>query len=217
MPFARVLLLLGGEWHDFTGFASFLGALVEPEGWLLETAFGLERLNGLADAPCDLVVGYTCFTRDPHWKGPRGPAGMTDRQVKALADWVGGGGAFLAAHAATVAGESGPRYVELIGGEFVEHPPAFSFTVHPVYGRHPITEGIQSFTVHDELYIERLAAPVDLHMVAVDRGTAYPMVWSRREGKGRVAHVAPGHAAETWENPSYRRLMLQTMRWLIGR
>jgi hypothetical protein len=42
--------------------------------------------------------------------------------------------------------------------------------------------GIEAFTVHDEFYVERQTADVQVHMVAFDRGVAYPMVW-RNEGR----------------------------------
>jgi hypothetical protein len=105
---------------------------------------------------------------------------------------------------------------ELMGGMFVEHPPQFSFTVFPLYGGHPITDGIEAFIVHDEFYMELHESDVNVHMVGLDRGVAYPMVWSRRDGEGRVAHVAMGHDAKVWKLAPYRRLMLQTVDWLAA-
>jgi type 1 glutamine amidotransferase len=45
-------------------------------------------------------------------------------------------------------------------------------------------------------------------------GVAYPMVWSRTEGNGRVAHIAMGHDVKVWNLQPYQRLMLQAIDWL---
>jgi type 1 glutamine amidotransferase len=103
-----------------------------------------------------------------------------------------------------------------MGGVFVDHPPQFAFTVYPLYRLHPITAGIAAFTVHDEFYVQEHEPDVDLHMVALDRGVAYPMVWTRSEGQGRVAHIAMGHDGKVWSLAPYHQLMLQTVDWLTA-
>ena len=58
---------------------------------------------------------------------------------------------------------------------------------------------------------------VDVHMVAFDRGVAYPMAWSKTVGRGRVAHIAPGHSLEVWDLAPYQQLVLQAIEWLTER
>jgi type 1 glutamine amidotransferase len=67
-----------------------------------------------------------------------------------------------------------------------------------------------AFEILDEFYIQKYDPCVEIHMIALYQGVAYPMVWSRTEGNGRVACVAPGHFSHFWSHPSYQRLMLQT-------
>jgi len=141
---------------------------------------------------------------------------MSDALIEGLTRWVRGGGAFLSAHAASVRGGSGPGLGELTGGFFVEHSPAFVFSVYPVYPPHAITAGIGAFAVYDEMYIEQCDSSVNVHMLAVEGGMAYPLAWSKSEGRGRVAHIALGHSEAVWELESYRRLMLQTIGWLTA-
>jgi type 1 glutamine amidotransferase len=214
----RVLIILGGTWHDFDGFAQAMRALLEPRQWAVESTYNLERLTRLDEAAYDLVLSYTCFTKHTEGlenAGPeKMPEKMTDAQINALTTWVQNGGAFLAAHAASVLGESGPQLGDLIGGVFAEHPPESTFTVYPLYGVHPITAGIEAFNVYDELYIERCDPSVELHMLALHEGVAHPLVWSKAEGRGRVAHVALGHSVAVWQLASYQQLMLQTVAWL---
>jgi len=213
----KVLILLGGLWHDFDGFAKAMTVLLEEAGCKVETTYDLDCLLGLDELGIDLLMSYTSLS--PHREGydDQTPELLTDAQVNGLCSWVRQGGGLMAAHSATVIGKSDPALGELMGGVFIEHPPQFAFTVYPVYGEHPITDGIEAFTVHDEFYIEKLVGPVEVHMVAIDRGTAYPMVWSKAEGQGRVSHVAMGHSELVWDLPPFRKLMLQALEWTAER
>ncbi len=211
----HILILLGGQWHDFDGFANAMQSLLEPHGVQTEATYDLDRLLHLAEDRYDLVLSYTCLSPREEGNNPIGPERLTDAQVEALTNWVRRGGGLLAAHAATVIGESDPALGNLIGGVFVSHPPQFAFSVYPLFEQHPITAGIEAFTVHDEFYIETYTSDVHVHMVALDRGMAYPMAWSKGEGQGRVAHIAPGHSQEVWSLQPYQRLLLQTMDWLM--
>lgn len=209
----RALILLGGSWHDFDGFAASMQQLL-PD-WVVEPTCDLDRLFALKEERPDLLISDTCLSHYNDGREEHGPFLLSDAQITALTEWVREGGAFLAYHSATVMGDSNPALGTLMGGVFVEHPPQFAFTVYPVFGQHPITAGIEAFTVHDEFYMERLVAPVEIHMLGFDRGTAYPLVWSKSEGSGRVAHVALGHSALVWDHPMYQKLMLNVVGWLL--
>ncbi len=213
----RVLILLGGQWHDFDGFASAMRSLLEPLGLHVEATYDLDKLLHLGEDQYDVVLSYTCLSPRADGTAATSPDRLTKPQIDGLIGWIHRGGALLAAHAATVIGESDPALGELIGGVFVSHPPPFTFTVYPMFGEHPITMGLEAFTAYDEFYIERHTPDVQVHMVAFDRGVAYPMAWSKTEGQGRVAHIAPGHSQEVWELKPYQQLLLQAMEWLTER
>ena len=210
----RILVLLGGLWHDFDGFTRALHALLEPQGMQVEATYDLDRLLHLEQDHFDVVLSYTCLSAHREGFDDTTPEQLTDAQVEGLLNWVRIGGALLAAHAATVIGESDPALGQLIGGVFVSHPPQFAFTVYPMYQPHPVTAGVEAFTVHDEFYVEACMPDAQIHMVAFDRGIAYPMVWTRTEGLGRVAHIAPGHSQSVWDLEPYQRLLLQALDWL---
>lgn len=210
----RILLVLGGTWHDFDGFAAVMRPVLEGRGYVFEATYDLGVLARLHEGRYRLVLFYTCLGEQR--EDGTVQEGLADEQAIGLVEWVRGGGALLTVHAATVLGQSSPELKALMGGVFVSHPPRFVFPVYPCYGEHPITAGVQAFTVHDEFYVEACDDSVTLHMVAFDRGIAYPMVWSRHEGQGRVAHIAMGHDAEVWTLGLYQRLLLQAADWLTG-
>ena len=213
----RILILLGGLWHDFDDFASAMQSFLEPHGFQVEATYNLDSLSHLDENRYDVVLSYTCLSPHREAYNDTSPEGLTNAQIAGLSNWIHNGGALLALHAATVIGESDPALGELIGGVFVSHPPPFTFTVYPVFGEHPITAGIEAFTVHDEFYLETHMPDVDVHMVAFDRGVAYPMAWSKTVGRGRVAHIAPGHSLEVWDLAPYQQLVLQAIEWLTER
>lgn len=208
-----ILIVLGGTWHDFDGFAATMKPVFEQAGYSVESTYDLDTLTRLDKIACSVVLLYTCLSEQRE-DGQPATLKHTEAQVAALVEWVRAGGGLLATHAATVAGQSSPALKALMGGVFVSHPPQFPFTVYPLYREHPITAGIEAFTVHDEFYMQAYDATVEVHAVALDRGVAYPMVWSRTEGRGRVAHIALGHGPEVWGLLQYHRLMLQAIDWL---
>lgn len=209
----RLLLLLGGEWHDFDGFARTLRPVLTAAGYRVEVSRDLERLTRLGEEGWDALLTYTCFTAE---QDPNAPPGLSRQQAIALRDWVQAGGAFLALHAASVIGTSGPEYRALLGGEFCSHPPPFTFTIYPLSSSHPILSGLPALTVHDEFYLQVCDSDVTVLMVAALQEKAYPMLWSKMEGRGRVAYFAPGHFREVWENSLYQWVILQILTWLTG-
>ncbi|MBM4457580.1 MAG: ThuA domain-containing protein [Chloroflexi bacterium] len=217
MTLKHVLIPLGGLWHPFEGFAAFTKALFEPAGYIVESTYDLDSLARLPAGGYDLVVSYTSLSKHREGMNDTTPEGLTDAQVDGLTRWVRAGGGLLAVHSATVVGNSNPAYEALLGGAFISHPPQFAFTVYPLSREHPITAGIEAFTVHDEFYIQRYDPSVDIHMIALDRGIAHPMVWTKTAGAGRVAHIALGHSERVWSLPLYERLLFQAAAWLLDR
>jgi uncharacterized protein len=204
----RMLLLLGGAYHDFEGFTAAVRPLFEAEGYGASATYNLITLERLAGEEIDVVLMYTGFSADAADRAPN------VAQSEALFDWVQAGGGLLAVHGATVIPEDNWTLRGLVGGTFNSHPPQFAFSVTPMAQTHPVIRDVAAFTVEDELYVHRTTEDIQVHMVAVDRGVAHPMVWTREEGSGRVAYVAPGHGPAVWEHPVYRRLLLQAAAWL---
>jgi type 1 glutamine amidotransferase len=206
----EILLLIGGVYHEFERYAEVMTPVLGAQGHTVTTTAQLDALNRLDEDGIDLVLMYTCI-------GGREPLPSPDAAaLDALAAWVKAGGRFLAAHAATTTGRHHSRFAEMAGGVFIEHPPQFGFQVTPLGRAHPVTEGLAAFGVFDEFYIQSYAADVEIHLVAADRGVAYPMAWTRAYGAGHVANVALGHSERVWQLPAYQQLMVQTVAWLLA-
>ncbi len=210
----NALLVLGGTWHKFDEFEADFRPLLAGRGLGVECTRDLASLERLKGTDCDLVVMYTCLSGTLE-NGQPATTLMRDSHAEPLRQWVSAGGMLLLIHSACVACQTSDVMRKLAGGVFVNHPPAMSFMVYPMFTDHPIVADIPAFTVYDEFYIERTEPDVNVHMIATHIGKAYPMVWSRREGLGRVAHIAMGHDEQVWRLPPYRKLVGQAIDWLL--
>lgn len=210
----RVLLLLGGVHHDLEGFAAAFGEIVGDASHTIRSTYDGDALLRLHEDDVDVVAIYTCLGGAQ--KDGVVAEDLTAEQTGALVKWVQDGGGLLALHAATVLRESNQAMRGLIGARFLTHPPQFDFTVTPLARKHPVTAGIAAFNVHDEFYMQDFDADIAIHMTAEDRGTVYPMVWTKSAGHGRVVYIAPGHTPSVWATGEYRQLLRQAINWLTG-
>ncbi len=216
LPGVHALVFLGGQYHDFDGFGAAMQRLFEPEGASVEPTYDLDRLTRLDLAECQLVISYTCLTKNrPEGALPE-PEKLTEPQIAGLTRWVRAGGGLLAVHSATVMGDSDATLGQLLGGVFISHPAPVPYKVIPIGAEHPITAGVSAFEIaRDERYVTQHDATVTIHMLTEAEGEQLPQVWSKSEGAGRVAYVAPGHFPEVWAIPQYQQLLRQAAAWVL--
>jgi type 1 glutamine amidotransferase len=226
----RALLLIGGpEYHNKPfHVAELAGILVGECGADLRVTDDLSALESSADY--GVVVNWSTFVQP------------TDDQVAALLSAVESGRTGLfGIHAATATFWNSPAYLRAIGGRFIKHDPYKQFRVDVDDASHPITSGVASFEVEDELYelgydsaeFEELAAgvragrpgremrhlaagplPSDIRVLASAEG--HPMLYVRSHGRGRVHYNALGHDAKALTHPSVRQLFRQGLAWTAG-
>lgn len=162
--------------------------------------------DGLAGRP--LLVLYTTgnerFGADP----------------SAIVRFVRGGGALVGIHCAADSFTDDAEFVRLIGGKFRTHPPQLPITLEITDSGHSVTEGLQGFTVVDELYLFADYDPANLHLLAqtrsFDDNGPVPLCWVREEGVGRVFYLSLGHNPETLADPSWRALFKRGVHWALG-
>jgi type 1 glutamine amidotransferase len=158
----------------------------------------------------------------------------TQEIQNAFVKYVESGGGLLVTHSGIVAGENNSTDAldKLIGCRFVSHPNNCPVTVG-VLKPHPITLGVEIFCETDEHYhIEVLADDIDILAASFSdaqgdeskfetepyfNAPAYiaPAAYVRKQGKGKVCVLTPGHTLDTWLNKQFAKLLRNAVRWLV--
>ena len=196
-------LVAGGRYHDID-FArcELLKLLGEREEIRTRVAEDYRDVEAIAAA--DFLVTYTCDV-----------PGSQDQQ-KALAEYVHGGGRWLALHGTnsvlefTAKGVRAPRghdaLMHTLGSQFLAHPPIGKFAVTVAAPGHPLVAGISPFEVEDELYLCELHGPLEPLLETRFSGVApgfvesdfhddapRPVMYLREIGAGQVLYLTLGH------------------------
>ena len=89
------------------------------------------------------------------------------------------------------------------------HPPLDECTISVTEVEHPITDGLQDFTVIDERY-SHLETQPDVAVLCAHRfeDVTHPLVWSREAGPGRVIYDGLGHDVGSYDAPGHRALLV---------
>lgn len=157
---------------------------------------------------------------------------LTPDQRAAFARFVARGGGVVALHAAGDNSHTDPWYANtIIGTKFIGHPggkdqfqPARVAVDQP---DHPTMAGVKlPWSPVDEWYSFN-ANPAARGMTVLARideasyrpgaelamGT-HPVIWINPSANGRIFYSALGHSPEAYDDPNYRRILANAIRWV---
>jgi putative membrane-bound dehydrogenase-like protein len=142
---------------------------------------------------------------------------ITPEQEAALLSFVENGKGLIALHCASYCFLNSPKYISLVGGQFQSHKTGV-FRTRIVDAAHPAMKGVKEFEAWDETYVHhRLTGDRHILMVREEDGKREPWTWVRQQGKGRVFYTASGHDERVFRIADFHRLVLQGIRWAVGR
>lgn len=199
----RVHLVAAGKYHDID-FArlELLKLLAEtPE---LRTSVAASYADTDLIEAADLLITYSCDLVPD------------DAQVEVLAKWLEQGGRWLALHgtnsilkltqsSVVETPDDAPRFMEMLGTQFIGHPPIGPYKVHVTRADHMMTDGLRDFSVIDELYLTRKLADFDTLLHTSFKGDCpefalsacdedqVPVLYERKVGKGAIMYLTLGH------------------------
>lgn len=159
------------------------------------------------------------------------PKTITERQKSAFLSLFERGVGVVVLHHALVSFQHWPEYERIIGGRYPEEDGKGGVVTKQVgyehdvkvpvviaAREHPITAGLSDFTLHDEIYWGyRVGADVTPLLTTTHAKSGKTLGWTRTEGKSRVVYLQSGHGPEAFENPNYRKLVAQSIRWASGK
>lgn len=152
---------------------------------------------------------------------------ITDAQKARFLSLFDKGVGLVVTHHALVSYQAWPEFERIIGGRYPESQdkkgkvtPELGYQhdvevpVVIVAKDHPITAGLKDFQVRDEIYwgfrTTKDATPL---ITTTQPKSGKPLAWYRTEKNSRVVYLQLGHDPSAYNNPNYRKLLAQSIRW----
>lgn len=221
-PKIRVLVVTGGHpfQHDefFEVFKSFpdveyVEAIHPENGNVFER---VKKAEGPTEAArYDVIVLYDMWQK------------LSDEGKKSFVTLLKRGKGLVAMHHCIGSYQDWPEYERIIGGKYYLQPsagrPASTYKhdvdmhVKIANPTHPIVAGMKEFDIHDEAYGKFTTADDIQPLLTTDHpDSGNCIAWTRTYGNARVCYVELGHDAKAYENPAYRQIVGQAIRWAAG-
>jgi type 1 glutamine amidotransferase len=216
----KVLLITGGHGFDENAFFDVFRA--NPEIALTTAAHGKTNADAYERADLtgqDVVVLYDM------------PASITGPQEAKFMQIFDKGVGLVVLHHALGSMQDWGDYEKIIGGRYpisngkggvvttdVGYQHDLEVRVVIVARNHPVTAGVDDFTIHDEIYWGfRVGADVTPLLTTTHPKSGKPLAWCRTQGKSRVVYLQLGHGPEAFANPNYRKLVANAIRWTANK
>ena len=156
------------------------------------------------------------------------PTAITEPQQARFLSLFARGTGLVVLHHALVSYQGWPDYERIVGGRWPAPPkgqPQVTDAVGYRHGvevgvvvvdrDHPITRGLEDFTIHDEIYWGyRVGADVHPLLTTTHPKSGKPLMWTRTEGRSRVVYLQLGHDRLAYENPGFRTLLARSIGWV---
>jgi len=160
-----------------------------------------EELSGF-----DLVLNYI-----DNWE-ERG----NKEAEQALYEYFIEGGRILTLHGGIILKQS-DKLLGLHGATFKGHEEYDLLTYTKSEKEHPITKGMESFSIHDEPYEFDFFPDkeLDIFLSYTLNDKVYPAGWTSKDGEGRLVYFAFGHSESTFVENAVQELVLKGIEWLL--
>ena len=146
-----VYLVAGGKYHNID-YARLEILKLLSEQPRLKVSVGADYSDIDAICAADFIITYTCDVMPS--------PGETER----LCEYMKAGGRWFALHGTNSilrfledgsvdCPRENPAFMDMLGSQFLSHPPIQPYQVEVSAPDHPLVENIQPFTVDDELYL----------------------------------------------------------------
>jgi len=212
----RVVVTTGG--HDFQRKEFFamwdsLPGVVYRESTMGKSAEAYTAEN-LKD--CDVLATYDMAQK------------ITDEQKAAFLGFLKRGGGLVVLHHSMISQQDWPEYERIAGVKYFlkpetrdgkEYPKSgyqhdVDMRIHVADPKHPITEGMSDFDIHDEAYSGYLVNPKVHVLLTTDHPKSGKIIgWTRDEGQARVAVIALGHDGKAYADPNFKKIVERAIKW----
>lgn len=145
-----------------------------------------------------------------------------------LMQFVQDGGGVVALHHVLASVPSWKEFHQLIGGQYLWFserglPPStyqydVDMRIEVADHDHPVTRGVRDFNIHDEAYGGLWVSP-GAHVLLTTKhpGNNNAVAWMVPHQRSHIVTIQLGHGEEAFANRTYRRLVIQAIRWAAKR
>ena len=216
----RVLVVTGGHEFEHDAFFKLFSDNPDITFRAVEHPHAHALLRPESARNFDVLVAY-----DMHQE-------ITEEAQGDLLAWLNHGKGLVVLHHAIASYQKWPEYSKIIGAHYylekttvagVEkarstYQHGVHFKVHVVDPDHPVTRGISDFELHDEVY-NLFDVARDVHpLLTTDEPQSNKIIsWAKTYGPARVVYLQSGHDHFAYENPNYRQILRQAIRWTARR
>lgn len=215
----KVLLITGGHGFEHKPFYDLFNSLVNIE----YDSIIQPKANALIASPAiskyDVLVFYDTVDS------------LSESTKKSYTDLLKKGKSMIFLHHSLVSYQNWPEFLRIVGGQY--HTSAVVVngdTLHANYEHdvtipvkvedqaHPVTMGINDFTIFDEIYgdVEIMPNVKPLLSTNHPKSMSY-LAWINKYGNSEVIYIQLGHGPTGYANPNYRKLLQQAIEWSAKR
>jgi type 1 glutamine amidotransferase len=213
----RVVVITGGHSYDKTPFNEMLSSLgPEITSEVTEFPAAYELFLPENRGKYDVLVFYHMWQK------------ITPEQEKLFSETIKEGKPLVVIHHSICAFDEWPEYWNIIGGKYFHKPTTvdgkeyaactyihdLKYLVNITKKKHPVTKGIKDFEVFDETDKGYYVASGVVPLLTTTEKSSNPLIgWTWQYGKARVVTLQSGHAAPTFQNENFRKLLKQAIEW----
>ena len=239
-----VYLVAGGKYHNIDyARLEILKLLAEQPRIKVQVGADYSDIDAICEA--DFIITYTCDVMP------------TPAETQRLCDAMRAGKKWFALHGTNSilrfledgrvnSPRENDQFMELLGSQFLSHPPIMPYDVEVTDPDHPLVKDIPTFTVDDELYLSALHGEHKMLLHTRWTGTTENFVdadWNEDEprpcmylhpyGDGEVLYLTLGHCRGkydmqpmieeypepefgAWKTDEYYELLRRGIRWAMG-
>jgi len=214
----RVLILSGANNHDWRTTTPALKQTLEDSGLF---SIGITESPALIP-PSDLDK-YDVLVGNWNTFGAATPGHWPQPLMDAFTNFIRRGGGLVVVHAGGSTLYDWPDFQRLVGatwGSATGHGPKHMFSVAIADTNHPVTAGMASFNITDELW-HRMMTNNEVHVLATafsakDKGGSgldEPVAFVTQWGKGRCFNLVLGDDADAMNAGGFRALLVRGTEW----
>ena len=213
----RILVVTGGHVYDKASFNEMLVGLGKNiTSQVVEFPAAFDQFLPENRGNYDVLVFYH------RWQQ------ITLEQEKIFAECIREGKPLVVLHHSICAFDDWPEYWNIVGGKYFHKPTTVDgkeyaactalqdihFMVNIVNKKHPVTKGVKDYEAFDETYKGYYVANGVEPLLSTTEKSSNPVVgWAWHYGKARVVALQSGHAAPTYQDANFRKLLKQAIVW----